>query len=206
MGRDHRHAHPVGSLRAGEIEQKWCDGVVTMARERRGHVKDPVRHRPVPYGPVMSRADGAAVPRWFELTVLSAVAFVSGLALTALALAVFGVFRPIVALAIGANVGLLFVLGVVRLPARDVDRERRPPAVAAVAITLVVIAAMTAMNGWAHSEHVLSSRDPGIYLITGRWLADEGELPIDAAVGPFADSDSGRSRVRARLLPRGLPR
>ena len=36
------------------------DGVVRMARERRGHVEDPVRHRPVPYGPVMSRADGAA--------------------------------------------------------------------------------------------------------------------------------------------------
>ena len=124
MGRDNRHAHPVGRLRAGEIEQKWCHGIVTMAWERRGHVQDPVRHRPVPYGPVMSRADGAAVPRWFELTVLSAVAFVSGLALTALALAVFGVFRPIVAIAIGANVGLLFVLGVVRLPARDVDRDR----------------------------------------------------------------------------------
>ena len=205
MGRDNRHAHPVGCLRAGEIEQKWCDGVMTMAWKRRGHVQDPVRHRPVPYGPVMSRADGAAVPRWFELTVLSAVAFVSGLALTALALAVLGVFRPIVAVAIGANVGLLFVLGVVRLPPRDVDRERRPAAVAAVAITVVVVAAMTAMNGWAHSEHVLSSRDPGIYLITGRWLADEGELPIDAAVGPFADADTVDPASALGFFPEGYP-
>ena len=205
MGRDNRHAHPVGRLRAGEIEQKWCDGVMTMAWKRRGHVQDPVRHRPVPYGPVMSRADGAAVPRWFELTVLSAVAFVSGLALTALALAVVGVFRPIIAIAIGANVGLLFVLGVVRLPPRDVDRDRSRPAVAAVAITVVVVAAMTAMNGWAHSEHVLSSRDPGIYLITGRWLADEGELPIDAAVGPFADADTVDPASALGFFPEGYP-
>ena len=64
---------------------------------------------------------------------------------------------------------------------------------------------MTAMNGWAHSEHVLSSRDPGIYLITGRWLADEGELPIDAAVGPFADADTVDPASALGFFPEGYP-
>ena len=98
VGSDDGDAHAVVGLRTREVEEERGDGVVGMARERRGHVEDPVRHRPVPYGPVMSRADGASdgavagdtvgavagstvgvvdspvfgafVPRWFELAVL----------------------------------------------------------------------------------------------------------------------------------------
>ena len=137
---------------------------------------------------------------------LSAVAFVSGLALTALALAVLGVFRPIVLPSRSARTSdCCSCSASLRLPARDVDRDAHLPRVAAVAITVVVVAAMTAMNGWAHSEHVLSSRDPGIYLITGRWLADEGELPIDAAVGPFADSDAVDPASALGFFPEGYP-
>ena len=29
-----------------------------------------------------------------------------------------------------------------------------------------------------------------MYLVTGKWLAEQGQLPVDAAVGPFAQSDA----------------
>ncbi len=153
-------------------------------------MQDPVRHRPVPYGPVMSRADGAVVPRWFELAVLSAAAFIAGFGLAALALAVVSSFSVVLVIAVSLNAGLLCVLGVLRLPERASSAKAGPSAIAAVAITVVVVAAMTTMNGWAKAQHVLTDRDPGVYLVTGKWLAEQGQLPVEAAVGPFARSDA----------------
>ena len=153
-------------------------------------MQDPVRHRPVPYGPVMSRADGAVVPRWFELAVLSAAAFIAGFGLAALALAVVSAFSVVLVIAVSLNAGLLCVLGVLRLPERGSSAKAGPGAIAAVAITVVVVVAMTAINGWAKAQHVLTDRDPGVYLVTGKWLAEQGQLPVDAAVGPFARSDA----------------
>ena len=114
-------------------------------------MQDPVRHRPVPYGPVMCRADGAAdgavagdtvgpvdavdspifgafVPRWFELAVLCAAAFVAGFGLAALALAVVSAFSVVLVIAVSLNAGLLCVLGVLRLPERACHPRRRGPA------------------------------------------------------------------------------
>ncbi len=153
-------------------------------------MQDPVRHRPVPYGPVMTRADGAVVPRWFELAVLSAAAFIAGFGLAALALAVVSAFSVVLVIAVGLNAGLLCVLGVLRLPERASPAKAGPSAIAAVAITVVVVVAMTTINGWAKAQHVLTDRDPGVYLVTGKWLAEQGQLPVEAAVGPFAQSDA----------------
>src|SRR6185369_9139956 len=108
-------AHAVGDLRTREVEEERGDGIVRVARKRRGHVEDPIRHRPVPYGPVMSRVDGAAngsavgdvVPRWFELAVLCSVAFVAGYGLSSLVFAVIGAFHVVLVIAVSLNVGLL---------------------------------------------------------------------------------------------------
>ena len=209
MGSDDRDAHPVGGLRTRQVEEERSDRVVGVARERRGHVEDPVRHRPVPYGPVMSRADGAAVgavvPRWFELAVLCAVAFVAGYGLSSLVFAVIGAFHVVLVIAVSLNVGLLCALGVLRLPPRDVEARSSAGAIAAVVVTVAVVGGMTVMNGWARSQHVLSTRDPGIYLITGKWLSERSQLPIDAAVGPFATSDAVDPAAALGFFPSGYP-
>ena len=213
----HGDRHAVVDLRASQVEEERRDGIVGMPWERRGDVEDPIRHRPVPYGPVMSRADGAAdgaavgaavgavVPRWFELAVLSAVAFVAGFGLAALALAVVGAFHVVLVIAVGLNAGLLCVLGVLRLPRRAREGRSGRSAIGAVALTVLVVGAMTGMNAWARSQHVLSTRDPGIHLITGKWLAEQSELPVDAAVGPFADSDAVDPAAALGFFPQGYP-
>ena len=236
VGSDDGDAHAVGDLRTREVEEERGDGVVRMARERRGHVEDPVRHRPVPYGPVMSRADGAAtvssqatrsvpspatrsgprrrvdspvfgafVPRWFELAVLCSVAFVAGYGLSSLVFAVIGAFHVVLVIAVSLNVGLLCALGVLRLPPRAVEARASLGAIAAVVVTVAVVGGMTVMNGWARSQHVLSTRDPGIYLITGKWLSERSQLPIDAAVGPFATSDAVNPASALGFFPEGYP-
>ncbi len=186
VGSDDGHGHTVARLATREVEEERGDGIVEVSRERRGHVEDPIRHRPVPYGPVMSRADGAVVPRWFELGVLSAAAFIAGFGLAGLALAVVGAFHVVLVIAVGVNAGLLCVLGVLRLPDPEPRASAGRGAIAAVIVTVVVVAGMTVMNGWAHGQHLLSTRDPGIYMITGKWLSEQSQLPVDAAVGPFA--------------------
>ena len=74
----------------------------------------------------MSRADGAVVPRWFELAVLSAAAFIAGFGLAALALAVVSAFSVVLVIAVSLNAGLLCVLGVLRLPDACHPRRRGP--------------------------------------------------------------------------------
>ncbi|HTN78786.1 MAG TPA: hypothetical protein VMK16_03850 [Acidimicrobiales bacterium] len=146
-----------------------------------------------------------AVPRWFELTVLGATAFVAGFGLAALVLAVIGVFEVVVVLAVGINAGLLGVLAVLGLPRRGSEARTSRSAIAAVCLTVVVVAGMTVMNGWAKSQHVLSNRDPGIYLITGKWLSEHGQLPVDAAVGPFAGSKAVNPAAALGFFPSGYP-
>ncbi|HMK12793.1 MAG TPA: hypothetical protein VK461_14475, partial [Acidimicrobiales bacterium] len=146
-----------------------------------------------------------AVPRWFELTVLGATAFVAGFGLAALTLAVLGIFEVVLVLAIGINAGLLGVLGVLGLPHRSSEARVSRSAIAAVCVTVAVVAGVTVMNGWAKSQHLLSNRDPGIYLITGKWLAEHGQLPVDAAVGPFAGSDAVNPAAALGFYPNGYP-
>ena len=77
-------------------------------------------------GAVDSPVFGAFVPRWFELAVLCAVAFVAGYGLSSLVFAVIGAFHVVLVIAVSLNVGLLCALGVLRLP----PRARRSASVA----------------------------------------------------------------------------
>lgn len=49
--------------------------------------------------------------------------------------------------------------------------------------------ALTVWNGLEAGQHLLTDRDPGVYVTTARWLAAEGTLLVDPAVGPFAGRD-----------------
>ena len=157
-------------------------------------------------GAVAGNTVGAPVPRSFELAVLCAVAFVAGYGLSSLVFAVIGAFHVVLVIAVSINVGLLCALGVVRLPPREEALRASRSTIAAVCVVVVVVAGMTAMNGWRKSQHLLSNRDPGIYLITGKWLAEHGGLPIDAAVGPFATSEAVDPAAALGFFPSPSPR
>lgn len=59
----------------------------------------------------------------------------------------------------------------------------RWPTLLAIAFAVV----MTVINVGYSSEHLLGDRDPGVYLTTSRWLANEGTLVIDARKGAFVN-------------------
>ena len=54
-------------------------------------------------------------------------------------------------------------------------------------LVVLLVAAVTAWHAAESSQHLLTDRDPGVYNTTARWLAREGTLLVDPAVGPFAD-------------------
>jgi hypothetical protein len=100
-------------------------------------------------------------------------AFLS-LAIVGLPLAIVGWFYP-------APVTLLALaiwIPITRVLWRLTDSRRHASALASwLAVGVVVIfTAFTMVNS---GEHVLTNRDPGVYVITGRWLAANGNLVYD---------------------------
>lgn len=49
-----------------------------------------------------------------------------------------------------------------------------------------LVAVVTVWHASEASQHLLTDRDPGVYNTAARWLAREGTLLVDPAVGPFA--------------------
>ena len=108
------------------------------------------------------------------------------MSIVGLVLAVVGVFYPVLLLALGvpASVGL----GVAAWrPFRRAADEVISGGILPIAAVVVVIVASAGSAAGYSSEHLLTNRDPGVYLTTGRWLADEGTLLVSGKVGGFAD-------------------
>ena len=200
MGRDDRHPHAVGGLRTREVEEEGSDGIVGMARETTRSRAGPGT---TPAGTIRPRHEPSR--RCRRAPLVRAGGPVRGgvrRGLRAHRARPRGrrrVLIVVLVIAVGLNVGLLCVLGVVRLPRRARVRPR-------------TAAAQRDRGGRGHGRRrrrddgderlgaqrstCCRRRDPGVYLITGKWLAEQGELPIDAAVGPFADVRHRRSRLR----------
>jgi hypothetical protein len=53
-------------------------------------------------------------------------------------------------------------------------------------VLIVVLLAASASAGFFSAEHLMTDRDPGVYLGTARWLADEGTLLVSGTVGGFS--------------------
>lgn len=130
--------------------------------------------------------DAPDVPWWLELAAQIPVAVVASVGVVGLGAAILG--RYSTALALGA--GLPIAAGAVAALQRGHSRpsaSRNATLGAAAAVVLCV--AYMLFAGATPSQNVLLSRDPGSYLDTGRWLARDGSLEVDAEGRAFDGVD-----------------
>ncbi|MBW3561552.1 MAG: glycosyltransferase family 39 protein [Actinobacteria bacterium] len=106
-----------------------------------------------------------------------------------------GLLFPVPALPAGLLVGLLLRSWAVRdlrlgsdaCPTdRNEESSRGRHTSHVTAAVLVVVFAVTVVNMAMSAQHVVVDRDPGVYVVTGRWLAWDGGLYVDGLEGPFA--------------------
>ncbi|MFP4512942.1 MAG: hypothetical protein ACLFRV_08370 [Acidimicrobiales bacterium] len=140
----------------------------------------------------MPAADDRQVPvPGLRRAVAMVALLIAGTATSGLVLAVGGWFRPLPA-TVAAVVASTALILAVRIPTGTSDgggqrRGRsRTSARLAAATALAIIAVVTVGNVASHGEHLLADRDPGVYVTTGRWLADEGQLLVATPDDPFS--------------------
>lgn len=105
-----------------------------------------------------------------------------GFALTAVPLAMAGLFRPLPVIVAAC----LAAAGIAALWGKPVTRVR-PGWAVPVALVLALAAVATVNNARLSGQHVAVDRDPGVYTLTGHWLAEEHGLLIDASSPAFGD-------------------
>ena len=123
------------------------------------------------------------LPQWYAALVGLLVASVASVGAAGLVLAILGLFQPVAVAAASA------VVLVVLLTLWQPWRHRGSGSVAAL-LVLGLVVGVTVWNGANVSEHLVTDRDPGVYVTAGRWLARDGGLTVDPGVGPYRD-DSG---------------
>lgn len=124
------------------------------------------------------------LPRWLTIPLAVALVFVATAGFVGVTLLVFDVYHPLTTLAISAVPAAAVAVQLARRLERP-QRAAHAPAIAAIALAL----AFFAFNGTFHSEHVLTDRDPAIYVNTGRSIARHHELHPVIRTEAFADSD-----------------
>jgi hypothetical protein len=101
---------------------------------------------------------------------------VLGFSVVALPLAMLGWFHP-APVFVGA---VLAWAGLWRLWRPSQRPEGRGPSPWAVGLALLIILVVTGVNVRFASQHLLTGRDSGVYVTTGRWMADTGGILIDS--------------------------
>lgn len=123
----------------------------------------------------------AGLPLWFACLVAVACAGVLSFGGFGLLLAVLGDYSGGTALALGAlgTIAGLVVCWQLRPSSRQ---ARRPAAVVPAVGACVVAAAVSIWNSLDIGHHVVVDRDPGVYLVAGRWLAQHSSLVVPGGV------------------------
>jgi hypothetical protein len=133
-------------------------------------------------GALVSRPASGVLPWWFHFALNAALAVVAGFGLVGLALAVVGVFVPVLVVPLGGALAALFL----RMERSGIRRDSTTTASQLTSAGAVLLAAGFAITSIRHAgQHVLIDRDPGAYLDTGRWLANHSSLTFRADVGAF---------------------
>jgi hypothetical protein len=120
------------------------------------------------------------MPSWLALPLAACLALIAGFGLVGLALAIAGVFFPLVVVPLGA----LASLALLRAAGVRPGAVSRSETVCAAGAALVAAGSIV-VNAAHAGQHVLIDRDPGAYLNTGRWLATHHSLAFAAKVGAF---------------------
>jgi hypothetical protein len=143
-----------------------------------------------PLGIVCS--SGQIVPRWAAVSLSALLAGGAATALGWLALSILGILSTpaAVALAIvaGGPAAALTARAVLRHPTTASSRSRSRWWAAAI----VVAVAASVWNGVNHAQHLVVERDPGVHLVTAKWLSDDRGLYIDGPTGAFEDEEGIR--------------
>lgn len=127
------------------------------------------------------------------------VAGLLSLMLVGLPLAIFDAFTLPAMIVPTAVVWLLLLYHGLRLtaPLMSPQMSKRLASILAMAVALSFT-----IFCWIHSsEHLLMDRDPGVYFITGKWLAAEGDLVYNSGLPAHLDEGSPDPAAR---LPQGL--
>jgi len=131
-----------------------------------------------------SAADLTARGIWFFWSI------VVGLVTVGLPLAVVGWFVPW--LVIPGTVVLAAWFYRLVEPHVDLASIRDRSTAALFLVAAAAVALMTITNLAYSGQHHATNRDPGVYLETGLWLADNGSVVIDGRQGPFLERDELR--------------
>jgi Dolichyl-phosphate-mannose-protein mannosyltransferase len=157
--------------------------VRTASAARRGESAG-YRSAPAPSGDGGAPAGG---PDLLAPVLAGGLCALVGLVLPGLALAVAGWWSAPAALVLGVvATGVLVWLWEPWSTAAPGVRGGGAAATAAVA---VVVAGSIVVAAGFSASHVLTERDPGVYVTTARSLARTGDLVVDARPGPFAAED-----------------
>ncbi len=124
-------------------------------------------------------------PAWLVRPLLAALGLLAAASVVGIVAAMLEVFRP--AVVVPGSIVLGTPLAWMSARALPTWRSRRSTHLAA-ALVLAAVAALTLHNADHHAQHLLTDRDPGIYLTTAKHLADEGDLLVPGPTGPFVDA------------------
>jgi hypothetical protein len=132
---------------------------------------------------------GPPAPRWLDTGLAAVLALIAGFGLVGLALAVAGLFLPVLVAPIGAVVSIMLFRAAVHSrvarPAHDAPPPRSTHMATAAAGAVALAIGSAVFNVSHDAQHVLIDRDPGAYINTGRWLATHHSLAFRADPGPF---------------------
>jgi hypothetical protein len=154
------------------------------------HLRRLLRPLPAPTG--ITCSSGQIVPRWAAVSLSALVAGGVTVALGWLGLAIVGLLSTPAAVALavvaGGPAAALTARVVLRHPTTASSRSRSRWWVAAIVLAIAV----SVWNGVHHAQHLVVERDPGVYLVTAKWLSDHRGLYIDGPTGAFEDEEGVR--------------
>ena len=137
--------------------------------------------------PVFRRVvSGDELPAWFSIGLSVALVWCTVAGITAMALLSAKHYSAWTCTIVATAAALASM----PLRPRPQGRTAHGPAVAAVAIALVLLGT----SGAYHSQHLLSDRDPGVYLNTGRSIARTHLVHPRIPASPFDDTTVYRSQ------------
>ena len=121
---------------------------------------------------------------WLVGLIIGGAVVVLAAVIAGLTAALAGWMVPIAV--IGLGVAVILVFGYLFFAGREPVRISWKAPVAVLAAGGVIVA-FTVLGMRFAAEHLLTDRDPGVYVTTARWLASHGTLLVEGAIGAFAN-------------------